>query len=222
MAWSDQPKSEEKGHELILGDNDNHIKPATEKFSDESAPLRRLGSPFGTKAKEYPKRVMYLYGCGRHLLHCISSCPSISECTSCSGCSRLAAGPLGLGLGKGLIPGVPSIATVSSQRAAINHVAPAAPIAAAPLAVAAPIVLAGNGLITNGLIGNGLVSNGLVVNGIHELLEKESLPTELQLLLWLLEPVFSELPFVLVLENSVLELPLALDSAKQFCKPNRT
>ncbi|GFS51525.1 hypothetical protein TNIN_41011, partial [Trichonephila inaurata madagascariensis] len=68
------------------------------------------------------------------------------------GAPVLAAGPLGLGLGKGLIAGVPSIATVSSQRTAINHVAPAAPLAVA----AAPIALAGNGLIANGLIGNGL------------------------------------------------------------------
>ncbi|GFQ72978.1 hypothetical protein TNCT_432181, partial [Trichonephila clavata] len=29
--------------------NDNHIIAATEEFSDESAPLRRLGSSFGTK-----------------------------------------------------------------------------------------------------------------------------------------------------------------------------
>ncbi|GFQ96220.1 hypothetical protein TNCT_192791 [Trichonephila clavata] len=32
--------------------NDNPIIAATEEFSDESAPLRRLGSSFGTKAKE--------------------------------------------------------------------------------------------------------------------------------------------------------------------------
>ncbi|GFQ90657.1 hypothetical protein TNCT_96131 [Trichonephila clavata] len=34
--------------------NDNHIIAATEEFSDESAPLRRLGSSFGTKAKKVP------------------------------------------------------------------------------------------------------------------------------------------------------------------------
>ncbi|GFR18052.1 hypothetical protein TNCT_455161 [Trichonephila clavata] len=32
--------------------NDNHIIAATEEFSNESAPLRCLGSSFGTKAKE--------------------------------------------------------------------------------------------------------------------------------------------------------------------------
>ncbi|GIY48164.1 uncharacterized protein CEXT_284651 [Caerostris extrusa] len=46
------------------------------------------------------------------------------------GAPVLAAGPLGLGLGKGLIA-TPAVATVSSQRTAINHVAPAAPIGAA-------------------------------------------------------------------------------------------
>ncbi|GIY88400.1 uncharacterized protein CEXT_801851 [Caerostris extrusa] len=46
------------------------------------------------------------------------------------GAPVLAAGPLGLGLGKGLIA-APAVATVSSQRTAINHVAPAAPIGAA-------------------------------------------------------------------------------------------
>ncbi|GFR06719.1 hypothetical protein TNCT_466121 [Trichonephila clavata] len=32
--------------------SDNHIIAAPEEFSDESAPLRRLGSSFGTKVKE--------------------------------------------------------------------------------------------------------------------------------------------------------------------------
>ncbi|GFR32616.1 hypothetical protein TNCT_269041 [Trichonephila clavata] len=32
--------------------NDNHIIAATKEFSDESAPLRSLGSSFRTKAKE--------------------------------------------------------------------------------------------------------------------------------------------------------------------------
>ncbi|GFS64395.1 hypothetical protein NPIL_648371, partial [Nephila pilipes] len=50
------------------------------------------------------------------------------------GAPVLAAGPLGLGLGKGLIAGVPSVATVSAQRTAINHVAPAAPLAVAAAA----------------------------------------------------------------------------------------
>ncbi|GFY75499.1 hypothetical protein TNIN_244221 [Trichonephila inaurata madagascariensis] len=105
---------------------------------------------------------------GRNLLRCIGSCPCFSHCTKCSDALVLAAGPLGLGLGKGLITSIPSIATVSSQRTTINHVAPAAPIAAAPLAVvtAAPIALANNGLIANGLFANGLVSNGLLANGI--------------------------------------------------------
>ncbi|GBN15606.1 hypothetical protein AVEN_123929-1, partial [Araneus ventricosus] len=51
------------------------------------------------------------------------------------GAPVLAAGPLGIG--KGLIAAAPAIATVSTQRTAINHVAPAARIAAA-----APIALA--------------------------------------------------------------------------------
>ncbi|GFS67716.1 uncharacterized protein TNCV_4363881 [Trichonephila clavipes] len=59
------------------------------------------------------------------------------------GAPVLAAGPLGLGLGKGLI-GAPAVATVSSQRTAINHVAPAAPLAAAaPLALAGAPIAAG-------------------------------------------------------------------------------
>ncbi|GFY39360.1 hypothetical protein TNIN_151981, partial [Trichonephila inaurata madagascariensis] len=59
------------------------------------------------------------------------------------GAPIVAAGPLGLGLGKGLI-GAPAVATVSSQRTAINHVAPAAPIAAAaPLALAGAPIAAG-------------------------------------------------------------------------------
>ncbi|GIY99251.1 hypothetical protein CEXT_208801 [Caerostris extrusa] len=78
------------------------------------------------------------------------------------GAPVLAAGPLGLGLGKGLIA-APAVATVSSQRTAINHVAPAAPIgAAAPIALANGLV--GNGLIANGLVANGLVANGLIAN----------------------------------------------------------
>ncbi|GFQ80980.1 uncharacterized protein TNCT_405721 [Trichonephila clavata] len=94
------------------------------------------------------------------------------------GAPVLAAGPLGLGLGKGLI-GAPAIATVSSQRTAINHVAPAAPLGlaaaglaaplglaaaglAAPLAVAAPIAAAGPLAYGNGVIaGNGILANGL-------------------------------------------------------------
>ncbi|GFX70494.1 uncharacterized protein TNCV_4474281 [Trichonephila clavipes] len=79
------------------------------------------------------------------------------------GAPILASGPLGLGLGKGLIAGVPSIATVSSQTAAINHVAPAAPLV---VAAVAPIALAGNGLISNGLIANGLVANGILGSGV--------------------------------------------------------
>ncbi|GIY82698.1 uncharacterized protein CEXT_436651 [Caerostris extrusa] len=66
------------------------------------------------------------------------------------GAPVLAAGPLGLG--KGLIA-APAVATVSSQRTAINHVAPAAAIgAAAPIALANGLV-AGNGLLANGLYG---------------------------------------------------------------------
>ncbi|GIY46566.1 uncharacterized protein CDAR_408211 [Caerostris darwini] len=88
----------------------------------------------------------------------------------------LAAGPLGIG--KGLIGAVPAVATVSSQRTAINHVAPAAAIgAAAPIALAnglyagngilANRVVAGNGLIANGLYGNGVLANGVIAgNGI--------------------------------------------------------
>ncbi|GFQ93299.1 uncharacterized protein TNCT_431781 [Trichonephila clavata] len=47
-----------------------------------------------------------------------------------------------LGYGKGLIVGVPSVATVSSQKTAINHVAPTAGVAVAT----APVVLANNGI----------------------------------------------------------------------------
>ncbi|GFY75509.1 hypothetical protein TNIN_244321 [Trichonephila inaurata madagascariensis] len=89
------------------------------------------------------------------------------------GAPLIAAGSLGLGLGKGLV-GVPAIATVSSQRTAINHVAPAAPIgaAAAPLAIAgapiavaariaaAPIAIAAPLAYGNGVIaGNGILAN---------------------------------------------------------------
>ncbi|GFQ94681.1 uncharacterized protein TNCT_569391, partial [Trichonephila clavata] len=64
-----------------------------------------------------------------------------------------------LGYGKGLIAGVPSVATVSSQKTAINHVAPAAGVAVA----AAPVVLANNGIHGSGLIvNNGILANGLV------------------------------------------------------------
>ncbi|GIX76296.1 uncharacterized protein CDAR_418561 [Caerostris darwini] len=80
------------------------------------------------------------------------------------GAPVLAAGPLGLGLGKGLIA-APAVATVSSQRTAINHVAPAAPIgAAAPITLANGLV--GNGLIANGLIANRVIGNGMLVNGV--------------------------------------------------------
>ncbi|GFT33540.1 uncharacterized protein NPIL_160221 [Nephila pilipes] len=72
------------------------------------------------------------------------------------GAPVVAAGPLGLGLGNGLI-GAPAVATVSSQRTAINHVAPAgglglagaglglarAGLAAAPLAIAGAPIAAG-------------------------------------------------------------------------------
>ncbi|GIY46563.1 uncharacterized protein CDAR_408181 [Caerostris darwini] len=79
------------------------------------------------------------------------------------GAPVLAAGPLGLG--KGLIATAPAVATVSSQRTAINHVAPAAAIgAAAPIALANGLV--GNGFIANGLVGNGLIANGLYGNGV--------------------------------------------------------
>ncbi|GIX97332.1 hypothetical protein CEXT_500421 [Caerostris extrusa] len=93
-----------------------------------------------------------------HLLRCPRSIPRLPRR---SGIRRplLAAGPYGLGLGKGLIA-APAVATVSSQRTAINHVAPAARIAAGPVA------LVGNGLIGNGLIGNGLYGNGLIGNGL--------------------------------------------------------
>ncbi|GIY46586.1 uncharacterized protein CDAR_408371 [Caerostris darwini] len=89
------------------------------------------------------------------------------------GAPVLAAGPLGIG--KGLIGAVPAVATVSTQRTAINHVAPAAAIgAAAPIALANGLV-AGNGLIANGLVGNGLIANGLIAK---DLLETELSPTD--------------------------------------------
>ncbi|GFU24875.1 uncharacterized protein NPIL_154331 [Nephila pilipes] len=78
------------------------------------------------------------------------------------GAPVLAAGPLGYG--KGLIASAPVIATVSSQKTAIDHIAPAAGIAVA----AAPIALAGNGILGNGLAAhNGILSNGVIAgNGI--------------------------------------------------------
>ncbi|GIY97764.1 hypothetical protein CEXT_434791 [Caerostris extrusa] len=84
------------------------------------------------------------------------------------GAPVLAAGPLGLG--KGLIGAVPAVATVSSQRTAINHVAPAAAIGAT-----APIALA-NGLVA----GNGLIANGLVEMDLSptDSLEMEFSPTD--------------------------------------------
>ncbi|GFR25112.1 hypothetical protein TNCT_188251 [Trichonephila clavata] len=51
-------KVRRKGHEQIVGvciprnSNDNHIIADTEKFSDETTPLRRLVSSVRTKAKE--------------------------------------------------------------------------------------------------------------------------------------------------------------------------
>ncbi|GIY84379.1 uncharacterized protein CDAR_278381 [Caerostris darwini] len=85
------------------------------------------------------------------------------------GAPVLAAGPLGLGLGKGLIA-APAVATVSSQRTAINHVAPATPIgAAAPIALAKGLIgngLIGNGLIANRVLGNGILANGIIGNGL--------------------------------------------------------
>ncbi|GBN94120.1 hypothetical protein AVEN_160401-1 [Araneus ventricosus] len=70
-------------------------------------------------------------------------------------------GPYGWGapvLGKALVA-APAVATVSTQKTAINHVAPAAPVvAAAPLAVAAPYGAApyafGGGLVA----GHGLAA----------------------------------------------------------------
>ncbi|GBM29133.1 hypothetical protein AVEN_218082-1, partial [Araneus ventricosus] len=62
------------------------------------------------------------------------------------GAPVLTAGPLGIG--KGLIA-APALATVSSQKAAMNHVAPGARVAVAP----APIALSSHGILTNGLIG---------------------------------------------------------------------
>ncbi|GFR15832.1 uncharacterized protein TNCT_116261 [Trichonephila clavata] len=67
------------------------------------------------------------------------------------GAPVLTAGHLGLGLGKGLIA-APAVATVSSQKTAINHVAPAAPVVAA-----APLAYGYNGILANGLYaGHGL------------------------------------------------------------------
>ncbi|GFR07397.1 hypothetical protein TNCT_433571 [Trichonephila clavata] len=103
------------------------------------------------------------------------------------GAPVVAAGPLGLGLGKGLI-GAPAIATVSSQRTAINHVAAAAPLAlaGAPIAAgiagvpiaagiaAAPLAygngaIAGNGILSNtigyGVAGPLALGNGLLGAG---------------------------------------------------------
>ncbi|GIY46588.1 hypothetical protein CDAR_408381 [Caerostris darwini] len=100
----------------------------------------------------------------RHLLRCSRSCPcfprrNLRSWRPSSGCWT----PWPR---KGLIA-APAVATVSSQRTAINHVAPAVAIgAAAPIALANGLV-AGNGLIAHGLIGNGVLANGVVAgNGI--------------------------------------------------------
>ncbi|GIY32963.1 hypothetical protein CEXT_292851 [Caerostris extrusa] len=105
----------------------------------------------------------------------VSCCPLFPFGTYGLGAPVLATEPIGLG--KGLIATAPAIATVSSQRTAINHVAPAAAIgAAAPIALANRLVAgngllanelnAGNGLLANGLVGNGLIANGLYGNGV--------------------------------------------------------
>ncbi|GFR03570.1 hypothetical protein TNCT_225391 [Trichonephila clavata] len=57
MTWGDRPKSEEKVMNtfwvfVYRNANDNYIIAAPEEFSDECAPLRLLGSSFGTKTKE--------------------------------------------------------------------------------------------------------------------------------------------------------------------------
>ncbi|KAF8787652.1 hypothetical protein HNY73_009229 [Argiope bruennichi] len=62
------------------------------------------------------------------------------------GAPILSAGPLGIG--KGLIA-TPAVATVSSQKAVINHVAPAARVAVAP----AHIGVASHGILSNGFVG---------------------------------------------------------------------
>ncbi|GIY32961.1 hypothetical protein CEXT_292841 [Caerostris extrusa] len=99
----------------------------------------------------------------RHLVRCSRSCPCFPRWNLWSW--RPSPGCRTLGIGKGLIGAVPAVATVSSQRTAINHVAPAAAIgAAAPIALANGLV--GNGLIANGLVGNGLIANGLYGNGV--------------------------------------------------------
>ncbi|GIY62424.1 hypothetical protein CDAR_50531 [Caerostris darwini] len=57
------------------------------------------------------------------------------------GAPLMAAGPLGIGIGKGMI---------------------AAPVAR----IAAPIGLVGNGLIGNGMLANGVIGNGMLANGV--------------------------------------------------------
>ncbi|KAF8787653.1 hypothetical protein HNY73_009230 [Argiope bruennichi] len=76
----------------------------------------------------------------------------------------IAAGPLGIG--KGLIT-TPAVATVSSQKAVINHVAPAASVAVAP----APIGVTSHGILANGLVGShGIAAAPLAVGaGIYGL-----------------------------------------------------
>ncbi|GIY66241.1 hypothetical protein CDAR_427931 [Caerostris darwini] len=84
-------------------------------------------------------------------------------------CAALAAaqasvmGSIGYRMGKGMVA-VPTIATVSSQKAVINHVAPAALVAVA----AAPVALVGNGMLGNGvMVGNGMLGNGIIAgNGM--------------------------------------------------------
>ncbi|GIY84416.1 hypothetical protein CDAR_278601 [Caerostris darwini] len=73
---------------------------------------------------------------GRYLLRCIGSCPCLPRRPH----AIMAAGPLGLGLGKGMI--------------------------AAPIGLVGNGLI-GNGLIANRVIGNGILANGVIAgNGI--------------------------------------------------------
>ncbi|GIY71485.1 uncharacterized protein CEXT_14171 [Caerostris extrusa] len=119
------------------------------------------------------------------------------------GAPILAAGPLGIG--KGLIGAVPVVATVSSQRTAINHVAPAAAIGAA-----APIALA-NGLVGNGLIANGLSPTVTEFSPTESSLETESSPTD--------SLPDTESPHPLAIGNGLLGAPTVSESERSVLQP---
>ncbi|GFQ82091.1 hypothetical protein TNCT_196401, partial [Trichonephila clavata] len=150
----------------------------------------------------------------------LASCPCILIAPATLGAPVLAAGPLGLGLGKGLIAGVPSIAHRLIQRTAINHVALLLhrPPPSCRSCCCRHLLLPVMDLLQTDSSATDLSPTESSETELSP--ETESLPTESLLHLWVLELVFSEPPLVLESENLVLvlELPSVLDSAKLSCK----